>query len=76
MWRLFKDATGIGYFLSARNLVRTRRRGRNAHKAAGHGKGFYAIASIVAVQGAMIGLLAAAVASMPVNAVSECARWG
>jgi fatty acid desaturase len=60
VWRLFKDATGIGYFLSVRNLVRTRQRGRNPHKAAGHGKGFYAITSIIAVQGVMIGLLAAA----------------
>ncbi len=29
VWRLFKDATGIGYFLSVRNLVRIRQRGRN-----------------------------------------------
>ena len=60
VWRLFKDATGIGYFLSARNLLRTRQRGRDPHKSAGQGKGFSAIASIVAVQGLMNGLLAAA----------------
>ena len=29
VWRLFKDATGIGYLLSARNLVRTRQRRRS-----------------------------------------------
>jgi len=59
-WRLFKDATGIGYFLSVRNLARARQRCPNPQRAAGHSKGLYAIASIVAVQGVMIGLLAAA----------------
>jgi fatty acid desaturase len=59
-WRLFKDATGIGYFLSVCKMARARQRGPKPHRASGHGKGFYAIASIVAVQGVMIDLLAAA----------------
>ncbi|TWI63427.1 fatty acid desaturase [Pseudoduganella lurida] len=59
-WRLFKDATGIGYFLSVRRLVRARERARTPLRTASQGKAFHAIASIVAVQGTMIGLLAAA----------------
>lgn len=59
-WRLFADATGIGYFLSVRKLARARQRGRKPQRPALHYKRFYAIASIVAVQGVMIGLLAAA----------------
>lgn len=59
-WRLFKDVTGIGYFLSVRKLARSRHRGNKPHRCAGRSNAFYPIASIVAVQGAMIGLLAAA----------------
>lgn len=59
-WRLFKDATGIGYVLSVWKLARARRHARKPQRTAGHGKHVPAIASIVAVQGAMIVLLAAA----------------
>jgi fatty acid desaturase len=63
-WRLFKDATGIGYFLSVRKLARSRRDGDKPppqpQQAGRHLQRFYAIFSIVAVQGMMIGLLALA----------------
>lgn len=58
-WRLFKDATGVGHFLSLRKMARNRQRGSKPRQGTGHGKG-YAIASIVAVHGALIGVLAAA----------------
>lgn len=58
-WRLFKDATGIGCFLSVRNMARARQRGRRPQRDPNSGNGFFAIASIVTVQGMLIGLLAA-----------------
>jgi fatty acid desaturase len=58
LWRLFKDATGVGHFLNMRNLTHARQRGCNRHRHTGH-EGRYAIASIVAIQGLMVGFLAA-----------------
>jgi fatty acid desaturase len=61
-WRLWKDATGIGHYLGMRKLARTIRHGGQPRRAAGQGKssGLRAVGSIVAMQGVMIGLLAAA----------------
>lgn len=58
-WRLFKDVTSIGYFLSVRDFAA----GKHAHimpKARkGDRRGLYALASIVAINCLMLGVLAA-----------------
>lgn len=61
-WRLLKDVTGMGYLLSLRNLVRARQRDRKPRHTAYRGgkvKAVFGFGSIVAVQGTMIGVLAA-----------------
>lgn len=58
-WRLFKDVTGIGYFLSVFKMARASRRAPAATKVGSQGSKSFAVGSIVVVQGLMIGLLAA-----------------
>ncbi len=59
-WRLFKDATSIGYFLSVRDFMRGKHRHVMAKGKPQPGSGALVLASIVITNGVMLGALAAA----------------